>query len=169
MNQSEWLKCPDPRAMLDAFATQMSDYQLKRFSVACCHQLQQFFTEEAIAAIKAFEADIDGQITPDALANAKGLLESEVFDSSSSGTIGGMVSSYVLMFFDSSALETTEYALKAVDRVIPCTLNPSQKQPEVYEVECAKARQTQMARLADQLREIVGNPFQEPVQSAIRQ
>lgn len=169
MNQSEWLNCNDPRPILEAFADQMSDRQLKLFSVACCHQIQQFFTEEAIAAIRAFEADIDGKIDPEALSNAKGLLESEVFDSSSSGTIGGMVSSYALMFFDSSALETTEYALKAVDRVIPCTLNPSQRQPEVYEAECAKARQIHMTRLADRLREIVGNPFQQPAQSATRQ
>jgi hypothetical protein len=169
MNQSEWLSCTDPRAMLETFAGQMSDRQLKLFSVACCHQVQQFFTEEAVAAIRAFEADIDGKIDSQALLNAKGVLESEVLDSGSSGTIGGMVSGYVLMFFESSALEATEYALKAVDRVIPCTLDSSQKQPEVYEAECAKARQTQMARLADRLREIVGNPFQEPAQSALRQ
>jgi hypothetical protein len=169
MNQFEWLGCDNPKAMLEAFATQMSDRQLKLFSVACCHQIQQFFTEEATEAIEAFEADIDGKIDPDALENAKGLLESEVFDSSSSGTIGGMISGYVLMFFDSSAFETTQYALKAVDRVIPCSLDLSQKQPEVYEAECARARQTYMAHLADRLREIVGNPFQEPFQSATRQ
>lgn len=169
MNQSEWLSCNDPRAMLKVFAGQMSDRQLKLFSVACYHQIQQLLTDEASAAIKAFEADIDGKTDPEALSNAKGLLESEIFDSSSSGTIGGIVSDYVLMLFSSSALETTQDALDAVDRVIPWTLDLSKKQPEIYKAECAKAQQTHMACLADRLREIVGKPFQEPVQSAVMQ
>jgi hypothetical protein len=168
MNQSEWLNCIDPKVMIEASASQMSDHQLKKFSVACHHEIQSLLTDEAKAAVKAFEADIDGKIDPDALSSAKGLLESEVFDSSSSGTIGGIVSDYVLMLFSSSALETTQDALDAVDRVIPWTLNPSQKKPEVYEAECAKARQTHMARLADRLREIVGKPFQVSAKSAIK-
>jgi hypothetical protein len=155
--------------MLETFAGQISDHQLKRFSVACYHQIQQLLTDEASAAIKAFEADIDGKIDSDALSDAKGLLESEIFDSSSSGTIGGIVSDYVLMLFSSSALETTQDALDAVERVIPWTLDLSQKQPEIYKAECAKAQQTHMAHLSDRLREIVGNPFQEPARSAVRQ
>jgi hypothetical protein len=169
MNQSEWLSCDNPRLMVEAFAARMSDHQLKKFSMACYYEIEPLLTDEAKSAVKAFEADTDGAIDPNALSSAKGLLESEVFDSSSSGTIGGIVSEYVLMLFSSSALETTQDALDAVERVIPWTLDPSQKQPEVYEAECARARQTYMAHLADRLREIVGNPFQEPAQSAMRQ
>ena len=168
MNQSEWLSCTDPRAMLEAFAAQMSDHQLKKFSVACYDEIQPLLTDEAKAAVEAFEADVDGKIDADALANAKGLLESEVFDSGSSGTIGGIVSDYVLMLFSSSALETTEDAMDAVDRVIPWTLDLSQRQPEIYQVQCAQAQQTHMAHLADRLREIVGDPFHEPSKSLVR-
>jgi hypothetical protein len=169
MNQTEWLSCTDPKLMIGTFFNHMSDYQLKKFSVACYYEINSLLTDEAKAAVKAFEADIDGNIAPEVLSSAKGLLESEVFDSSSSGTIGGIVSDYVLMLFSSSALETTQDALDAVERVIPWTFDSAQHQTVVFEAKCAEARQIYMARLANQLREIVGNPFQEPVQFATRQ
>jgi hypothetical protein len=85
---------------------------------------------------------MDGKIEPDALSKAEGMLESELLDLGSSGTLGGIVKTYVLMLFDSSALEATKEALKAVNRVTPWTLNSEQQQPDVYEDECIKAHQS---------------------------
>jgi hypothetical protein len=148
-----------PRLMLDAMRSRISDRQLKLFSVACYYQIQDFLSEEAKPAVEAFKSSIDGKIEPDVLSKAEGMLESELFDSNSSGTLGGIVNTYVLMLFNSSALKAAQGALKAVDRVTPWTLNSDQKQPDVYEDECVKARQAQRAILADRLKEIAGNLF----------
>jgi hypothetical protein len=159
MNQDEWLACNDPRVMLDAMASRISDRQLKLFSVACYDQIQQFLTEEAKPAVEAFKADIDGKIEPDALTAAEELLESELFDPSSSGTRGGIISAYVISLFDPSALKAAQDALNAVDRAAPWTLDSAQKQPDVFEAQSVKARQVHMSILAERLRAIVGNPF----------
>jgi hypothetical protein len=159
MNQDEWLACNDPRVMLDAMASRIGDRQLKLFSVACYYQIEDFLSNEARSAVEAFKADVDGKIEPDALSKAEGMLESELLDPGSSGTLGGIVNTYVLMLFDSSALEAAQEALKAVTRVTPWTLNSEQQQPDVYENECVNAQQSQMTMLADQLREIAGNLF----------
>jgi hypothetical protein len=159
MNQDEWLACNDPRVMLDAMDNQISERQLKIFSVACYDQIQQFLSEEARPAVEAFKADIDGKIEPDALTASVDLLESELFDSSSSGTLGGIISDYVLMLFKASALEAAQEAINAVNRAAPWTLNQAQKQSDVYEAESVKARQAYMTVLAERLRDIVENPF----------
>jgi hypothetical protein len=159
MNQDEWLACNDPRVMLDAMASRISDRQLKIFSVACYDQIQQFLSEEAKAAVKALKADINGEIESNALTAAEELLESELFDSGSSGTRGGIISAYVISLFDPSALKAAQDALKAVDKAAPWTLDLARKQPDVYEAESVKVQRAYMTVLAERLREIVGNPF----------
>lgn len=159
MNQDEWLVCNDPKLMLEGMASRISDRQLKLFSVACYYQIEDFLSREARSAVEVFKADIEGKIEQGALSKAEGMLESELLDPGSSGTLGGIVNTYVLMLFDSSALEAAQEALKAVNRVTPWTLSLEQQQPDVYENECIKAQQSQMTVLADQLRKIADNLF----------
>ena len=98
MKEIEWSSCPNPKAMLEFLGNRISDRHLKQFSVTCYEHIQEFLTEEAKAAVKAFAADIDNQIDSEALLNAVELLESEMFDPSSSGTIGGILNSMFKFF-----------------------------------------------------------------------
>jgi hypothetical protein len=159
MNQNEWLVCNDPRLMLDAMTSRISDRQLKLFSLDCYDLIQDFLSEAARTAVEVFKANLDAKVDPVALSRAEGIIESELLDPSSSATLGGIVDVYVIMLFDSSAFEAAQGALQAVDRVTPWTLDSAQKQLDVYEGECVKARQAHMTTLAERLREITENLF----------
>jgi hypothetical protein len=150
MNESEWMNCTDPKEMLKSVGTKLNEHQLKKFSLACYHQIEQFLTDEAKMVIEAVELEVNGKPDPAAFRIACSALKTEIFDSSNSSTLGGIINDYVLALTEPPALEGVQSAISAVLRVTEWETNTT---------EYAQARAASLANLATILREIVGNPF----------
>lgn len=64
MDEREWLDAIDPRPMLQALPSNVSDRVLRLFAVACCRRIFHLLDDELGAqAIKNAEACADGLIT----------------------------------------------------------------------------------------------------------
>jgi uncharacterized protein (DUF2164 family) len=97
MKQDKWLNCSDSEQMLNFIGAKLSDHHLRKFSVACYRQIEQYLTDEARLVIEAIEAEINGQPDPDAFKVACGMLATEVFEPSNSSSPGGVIDSYVFV------------------------------------------------------------------------
>ena len=148
MNEIEWKSCTNPAVMLEFSGSRMADRQLKKFSVACYHQIEQYLTEEAKQVVAAVEAEVKGNPDPAAFVSACTALEFEVFDSSSS-TLGGIINNYVLVLTEPPALEGAQSAVNAVKRVSEWTDGTASEK--------AAAQSIALALLASKLRDTVGD------------
>jgi hypothetical protein len=151
MNQDEWVNCSDPKRMLNFLGEQLNDRQLKQLSVACYRKIDRYLTDEARMVVELIEAEVNGKPDPVAFKAACGVLASEVFDSSSSSSTGGVINSYVFVLTEPPAMEGTQTAINAVMRAAEWQAEST--------TEISQERAASLANLATILREIVGNPF----------
>jgi len=71
VNESEWLACTDPKAMLEFLAGKVSERKLRLFLCACSHHIERALTDcRSWQAIEVAERYVDGTATSDELAAA---------------------------------------------------------------------------------------------------
>src|SRR5689334_19171908 len=72
MTEAEWLKCTDPKAMLEFRRGRISDRKLRLFKSACCRRIWHLLTEvRSRKAVEAVEALSDEEISTESFETAK--------------------------------------------------------------------------------------------------
>jgi hypothetical protein len=160
MNATQWNNCTDPLLMLDSIGEQMSDRQLKQFTVACCRQIKQI-PEEAEDAVKVIEAEANGYFDPNARDRVCNSLVLDLIEPSSSATVGGLINGCMLeILSQESSLKGARSAISLATRAASWNLTNTSSQKPSSTIESEHdLKIAELTVLAQLLRELVGNSF----------
>lgn len=170
MNKTDWLTCTDPRPMLNFLSNRMSERKLKLFTVACCRRLP-VLTEEAQKAIEVIEADANGQVDAIAYDRVSNLLLGDAIDPYSSATLGGVVNTCMLGIlhdsWEQAAQKAVGLAIRSASWEDVVKASPNQVMFNSFNNFSTDARTTELAILAELLRDISGDPFQPLISTPV--
>jgi hypothetical protein len=148
MTEAEWLACANPQKMLNYLGERVSDRKVRLFVVACCRRNWDWMTDETLRrAVETAEAFADGKASQKKRGAAYSAARRRA------AQLGGCVPFATslcavrgLRFWVHTAWYQSipgSYDLRGVTKVRPP----------------ARDRKEETARLADLLRDLVGNPF----------
>ncbi len=163
MTESEWLSCPDPAPLLDFAGGWLSERKLRLFGCACCRRLWPVLAErgsqEAVAAAEA----VADRVPPSPAASAAARPVAAIFlppctcarCAATAGRNAALAAPWALArpAPDAAAVASASTAFAAA--CLAVAENGRAEDPAAWE----DARDSELARQADLLRDLAGNPF----------
>ncbi len=156
MNEQEWLTCINPMAMLEFVRGKASNRKLRLFAIAGCRSMGPFFGENKVA-LETADRYIDGVATTEQLSTARLAIGKPIGED--------IISHAVLLALGENAWEAARgvaneaalYAEASTEILLECQGEDWCKNSGIGTPEDERVKQE--AKLANLLRDVIGNPF----------